>query len=257
MTRKNLAIGTFVVALAALASFATAGDLFTDNYDRTFPLAEGGSVSLENINGDVVVEVWDSPEVRVQAEKKASSQELLDALEIEVDVETNAVLIDTKYPKSRHGSWGGDRHMSVSFTLTVPRSSALDDIDLVNGNLDVRGVRGGISADCVNGIVTIQDVAGEIEVSTVNGAIQAELRDLAEVSDVDLDSVNGAVRLDLPAYANADLEAETVNGEITNGFGLSVKKGKYVGASMRGEVGGGGTRVAVETVNGRISIEAM
>ncbi len=34
---------------------------YEDIFDATYPLDAGGTVSLENINGDVTIEVWDSP----------------------------------------------------------------------------------------------------------------------------------------------------------------------------------------------------
>ena len=39
---------------------------------------------------------------------------------------------------------------------------------------------------------------------------------------------------------SAEIRAETVNGRISNDFGIEVKKGKYVGSSMNGSIGGGG-----------------
>ena len=37
-------------------------------------------------------------------------------------------------------------------------------------------------------------------------------------------------------------------------LGFEVRKGKYVGASMSGTIGGGGTTVELETVNGAIAV---
>ena len=71
---------------------------------------------------------------------------------------------------------------------------------------------------------------------------------------VDLESVNGAITLKLPAKANAQVDAETVNGKITNDFKLAVEKGQWVGSSMEGRVGSGGARISIETVNGNIGI---
>ena len=53
-----------------------------------------------------------------------------------------------------------------------------------------------------------------------------------------------------------DVRAETVNGRLSNDFGIEVKKGRYVGASMNGTIGGGGPRIDLETVNGSIHISS-
>ncbi len=71
-----------VVLLAAGAAWA--GD-YTEIFDQTYSVDHGGRIGLENINGDVTIEVWDQAEVRVYAVKSASSPERLEALKIEVD----------------------------------------------------------------------------------------------------------------------------------------------------------------------------
>jgi DUF4097 and DUF4098 domain-containing protein YvlB len=67
--------------------------------------------------------------------------------------------------------------------------------------------------------------------------------------------VNGAILLRIPAKANAQVDAETLNGKISSDFGLTVEKGEWIGSSMEGLVGSGGARITVETVNGNIDIK--
>ena len=72
---------------------------------------------------------------------------------------------------------------------------------------------------------------------------------------MDLESVNGIISLQIPAKANAHLDAETLNGNISSEFGLTVEKGEWIGRSMEGLVGSGGARIAIETINGNIDIK--
>jgi DUF4097 and DUF4098 domain-containing protein YvlB len=72
---------------------------------------------------------------------------------------------------------------------------------------------------------------------------------------VDLESVNGVVILRIPADSNAQVDAETLNGNVSSDFGLTVEKGEWVGRSMEGLVGSGGARISIETVNGNIEIK--
>ena len=71
---------------------------------------------------------------------------------------------------------------------------------------------------------------------------------------MEVSSVNGHLLLTLPSNAKAELEASTVNGGISNDFGLRVHKHRYVGSDMRGQLAGGGTRVKLSDVNGRIEV---
>jgi DUF4097 and DUF4098 domain-containing protein YvlB len=250
------------LALLIAAAWGFTYEKYEATVDETVALSPGGTVSLENVNGDVTIEVWDREEVWVQALKSASSQELLDGLEVEIKASPSAVSIETDYPSSRgSGDEGHDHskrgnHMKVEYTLTVPRSAVVDDVDLINGNLLVVGVQGGVEAEAVNGNIVVRDGAGETSLSTVNGGIELYVDRLDSAEQVELETVNGTIDLYLASSVGADVRAESVNGKLANDLGINVKKGKYVGSSFQGSIGGGGSKVKLETVNGSITVHS-
>jgi DUF4097 and DUF4098 domain-containing protein YvlB len=245
-------------AACVVTGYAWARFEESHHFDQTFSVSGRARVSLENVNGDVHIEVWDQAEVRVQAEKFAGSQELLDELEIEIKASRDSVRIDTHYPDRRFffGWFPFDRkeHCRVEYTLTVPRNSELDSIDLVNGDLEVIGVQGGIEAELVNGDIIAKDLKGDLRLSTVNGSIRPEFEETKDVEFIELESVNGEINLVLPSRTSASVRVETLNGSLRNDFGLEVHKHKYVGADMRGDICGGDVDIIIETVNGSIEI---
>jgi len=253
MRMKSSCAVILSVVLATVGT-AIAGAGYEEVFDQSFPLAAGGSVGLENVNGDVSIEVWERAELRMYAVKRASSPELLDGLEIKVKAGQGTVRIDTQYPSMRHSDHESGSFMKVEYLLTVPRSARLDDIDLVNGNLTVVGVEGGISVATVNGNIDVRDCAGDAEIGTVNGAIEARVDRLGYGDRLKMESVNGQVDLFLASSIGADLEVESVNGKLKNDFGIEVRKGKYVGSDFMGVVGSGGAKVELETVNGSINV---
>ena len=137
--------------------------------------------------------------------------------------------------------------------MTVPRAARLDEIKLINGPLDVHGVTAEVRASCINGRLTAEGLQGRVKLETINGGMEARFDRLSN-SPVELSSVNGSVDLILPSDAKADLEVSTVSGGIENDFGLEVRHHRFVGHDLRGELGGGGTRIRVSNVNGRIEI---
>jgi DUF4097 and DUF4098 domain-containing protein YvlB len=142
----------------------------------------------------------------------------------------------------------------VRYTLTVPRTVRVDKIDLVNGGLEMEGVRGDVRASLVNGTVKANGLAGEVEFSTVNGRQEVTMNG-AEVSrPVRLDSVNGRIELTLPPDVNARLEASTLNGGIESDFGIQVHRVSVVGHQLEGTLGNGGTEIRLHNVNGSIGI---
>jgi DUF4097 and DUF4098 domain-containing protein YvlB len=245
-------------ALLILAVAAHASDhrgALTEEFHQTYPITADGRVELDNINGPVHISSWDRNEVKVDAVKYADTKEQLDAANILVESGKEYVSIKTRYPDHDH-TWSRGSHnnpASVEYTLTVPRTARLDEINLINGGLDVAGMSGEVRASCVNGRLEAHDLAGRAELSTVNGRLTAEFRQLAGQT-VELNSVNGAVDLTIPSDSNAQVEASTVSGGIDNDFGLHVNHHRFVGHDLEGEIGNGGTHIKLSDVNGRVEI---
>ena len=252
-------VAVILLVLFFVAAWGLAGELYEEVFDQSYSLAAGGAVSLDNVNGDVSIESWDRDEVLVHAVKKASTPELLEQLRVEVESDGNDVRVRTEYPSSRGWDEDGkhhDRHMSVEYSLTVPRFARIEDIDLVNGNLLIVGVEGGLEAETVNGEIAVRQSLGPAELETVNGGLEVWFDRLDADHRIELSSVNGRVDLHLAAGVAARVRAETVNGSLSNDFDIAVRKGKYVGASFAGSIGGGGAEVDLETVNGNIKVHA-
>jgi len=250
-------LGT-VCALFVLVVGANAADhrgALTEEFHQTYALTAGGRVELDNINGDVHISSWDRNEVKVDAVKYADTKERLDEAKIEIDARNDSISIRTKYPDHNNTwNWGSHNNPAgVEYTLTVPWGARLDEIKLINGSLNVAGVRGEVNASCINGRLEAHNLAGRAHLSTINGHLDARFDELAGHS-VELSSVNGSVDLTIPSDSKAEIEASTVSGGINNDFGLHVNHHQFVGHDLRGELGTGGTHIKLEDVNGRIEI---
>jgi DUF4097 and DUF4098 domain-containing protein YvlB len=231
------------------------GDL-TEEFHQTYPLTADGRVSLSNLNGDVRVSAWDRNEVKVDAVKRAFTQERLQEAKIDVRSGPSYVDIKTDYPDNNTWDYRDRREQpaSVDYTLTIPRAARLEEVNLVNGALAIEGVTGPVHASSVNGHVTARGLAGTVNLSVVNGRLEATLDGLSDSATVSLSAVNGQVIATIPSDANATVRANTVSGQISNDFGLPVREGEYVGRDLEGRLGRGGARVRLSTVSGTISI---
>jgi DUF4097 and DUF4098 domain-containing protein YvlB len=120
--------------------------------------------------------------------------------------------------------------------------------------VNISGVSGDVVAESVNGEIEISDLAGDAELSTVNGNIDARFVKLEGQQSVKAETVNGRVTIHLPADADVEVSADTLNGGI-NGrdFGLETDKG-FVGSDLNGRIGNGSARLNIDTVNGAIKI---
>jgi DUF4097 and DUF4098 domain-containing protein YvlB len=263
---RNSRIVKAVVACAVSAMFVIScwaetpdrKGSFSEEFHKVYPLSAQGRIELENINGPVHITGWDRNEVKVDAVKTAWTKERLDEAAIQVDAGANSISIRTEYPHhDRTFNFDNDEERNnparVEYTITVPRQARLDEIKLVNGRLDVQDVSGDVRASCVNGRITAGNLRGHIELNTVNGGLDASINELA-ASEMRLSSVNGKLRLTLPSDVKAELKASTVSGNISDEFGLPVTRHQYVGHTLHGQLGGGGTLVKLSNVNGTIEI---
>ena len=150
-----------VMALALNATLAHAADndFVKEEFHKTYPLTANGRFSLQNINGPAHISAWDRNEVKVDAVKRADDEEGLKNMEIRVDARPESISVDTKY-LSQEDRWNNHRYnhySSVEYTITVPRNAKLDQVQLINGELDINGVLGEVRAQCINGkLVTMR-----------------------------------------------------------------------------------------------------
>ena len=250
-------LGTLCALLFAVAESHAAENRgqFTEEFHQTYALAAGGRVALDNINGSVHITGWDRNDVKVDAVKYARSKERLDEAKILIDASKDYVSIRTEYPDHNltfsDDNW--DNPASVEYTLSVPRNARLDGIKLINGSLDVQGIAGEVRASCINGHLKATGLGGPVKLSTINNRLEAQF-DRLGTSPIEVASVNGGVLLTLPSDAKAELEASTVHGGISNDFGLRVRDHRIVGHDLHGELAGGGARIKLSNVNGRIEI---
>ena len=269
MTRSTLAhsahrfparLGAILGAVCSVLVFALGAQAsdhnYTEEFHQTYTLTPNGRIELSNINGPVHISTWDQNQVKVDAVKYAGTKERLAEAKIQIQAHENSISIETKYPNhDQTFNWGWSNNpASVEYTLTVPRGARLDEVQLVNGELDITGATGEVHASCINGKLVAHNLSGRAELSTVNGHLEASFDQLAGPS-IDLSSVNGSVNLTIPSDSKAEIEASTVSGGINNDFGLHVDHQNFVGHTLNGELGNGGTHIKLENVNGRIEIK--
>jgi len=237
-----------LTTLAALLTFAVSGADVREEFHQTYKLGGSGQVSLDNVNGSVTITAWDRNEVKVDAVKRARTQEHLDAVKIDVKTGSGRIEIRTKYPENNKNN-----STSVDYTLTVPEDSQLSRINTVNGGVEIERVRGDVEANSVNGQVTAKGLMGKTELSTVNGSVKAALNEVRR--PVSLRSVNGSVSVSLPANVNADISADALNGGITCDFDIKATRNFPIGQKLDGKLGSGGPLVKLSTVNGGVHID--
>jgi hypothetical protein len=230
----------------------------TERFEQTYPFSSNGKISISNINGSITVEAWDKNEIKLESVKNGESKERLAEVKLKIDAGQTLFSVETDYgswQNGRNGNWGKNGgNIQVDFHLYVPKNAYLDEIETINGTVNISNMQNFTKASAVNGEVRAVNLRGSADISTVNGTTVAEFDSLQSTDKIALSTVNGRVNLAIPSDADATIKAETVNGGINNEFGLPVKKGKYVGRDLYGKLGTGTVKISLESVNGPLNI---
>ncbi|MEU6670776.1 hypothetical protein [Streptomyces sp. NPDC046727] len=126
--------------------------------------------------------------------------------------------------------------------------------DTVSGNLEAQAVTGDLRFHSVSGDLTVVEGSGSsVRADTVSGSMVVDL-DPDGPTDVGLTSVSGEIAIRLPHPADAEVEANTASGTISNAFdGLRVH-GQWGAHKITGRLGAGTGRLRATTVSGSIAL---
>ncbi len=239
----------------------TAGLLRAENqlesYTETHPLDAHGQIRIDDTNGAISIRTWARPEVSLQVEKRASSEERLKEITVEVASDPQLLSIRTIFPHHFLGwLWNSGDGGSVRLVLTVPASVDLNRVSMVNGTITIEGVHGSVDAHAVNGSVKATGLGDNADLSTVNGSIHAEVSALGSGGHLHFSTVNGSIVVLLGKGTNATFSASTINGGTSCELPIRLTSESHR-RGLQGVIGTGGGSIEASTVNGSVRLQAL
>jgi DUF4097 and DUF4098 domain-containing protein YvlB len=284
------------ITVAVLAVTAMAGGARAAQVDQRKPAASDGLVEIENPAGSVRVIGWSKAEVAVTGSvSRGGSLRLTGGgprTRVEVEVEGNPHAtrsdIEVHVPAGSRVSvesfassitvsevTGPVTAETVNGAVTVSGSVKEVSAESVNGAVEVTGAASRVHAGTVNGALTVRGTRGELEANTVNGelrvvgggpfervhleSVSGAIRfegELAPHADLQAQTVSGEIELALPAGVAADFTVSTFSGGVTNDFGSATSRTPrhFPEKELSFSTGRGGAKIAVETLSGSISL---
>ena len=232
-------------------------------FEWSSAIAAGKAIEIKGVNGKISATAASGREVEVRATKRAHKSDP-DEVTIEVIEHEDGVTICAKYPsvrgKENECGPGDEGHMSthdndveVEFEVRVPAGVRLV-AHTVNGGIEASDLRGPVDAETVNGEVEVS-TSGYASAQTVNGSIVVSMGMTAWREPLSFGTVNGEIRITVPAGLDADVRAETMNGSIHTDFPVTVQ-GRFNRRHLKGAIGKGGQRLELETLNGSIALRS-
>lgn len=249
-----------LAGLGALAQPVPAGQkkpapraVVTEKFQRTLPLASGGTFSLANVNGSIEVEGWAREEVQITAlQTRAAELAERSGVKIEVLARADGITVRTIYPE------GEGVDVGVEYHVRVPHRVRLESVATVNGSVRVRAVEGAGALRTVNGNIEFYDGAGHFDARSTNGNIYMELRHLGDTraegdAPATIETINGTVVLALPSQTNSDLDIRSLNGDFSSELPVE-RSASAGGRQLRCRLGTGGRRLRIQTMNGAVRL---
>jgi DUF4097 and DUF4098 domain-containing protein YvlB len=164
----------------------------------------GTHLRVHNRNGSVTVGGHDGDSVEVDITVRGPSKDALDAVSVTASRSDGELRLKTEYEDT-----SAARETSVTMTVQCPTDVRVEQIETVNGAVEVTGVAGDPALESKNGSVTARNVDGTVSLRTTNGKITA--REIGGVTGAR--TTNGSIAIDVPAIEE-DVKIRTKNGRI-------------------------------------------
>jgi hypothetical protein len=283
----------FGIAAAALAVYALVYLLWLepfyrgDSY-RTFAAAQRGGfpgtgretqevtesiegrfreLEIRNISGPIRIEGWDQEHVQLHYIKEARSSHYLEQFEIEIEPRGSLLSVRPIYRNIPGSPFG-----SVYFELKVPSSIEEIRANNISGTIEIENMGAGVNqvletvsgaietersgdlkARSISGSIHFAFAGSTLEVNSTSGRVQGEILGLDPDGSVDIDTISGAVELEVFPALDADLKLQSVSGSISCDFPVKITEQKR--NKLEGTVGEGTVPFRIRTVSGRVSLD--
>ncbi|MFI6700633.1 DUF4097 family beta strand repeat-containing protein [Streptomyces sp. NPDC050509] len=145
----------------------------------------------------------------------------------------------------------------VSGDTTLVGLSGEVRAETVSGDLEAQAVTGSLHYHSVSGSLTVVEGSGSrVRADSVSGdmVIDLDLDPAGEPTDISLNTVSGEVAIRLPHPTDAQVEANTASGSVTNAFDDLRVSGRWGAHKITGTLGAGAGTVRANTVSGAIAL---
>lgn len=246
---------------------------------KTFPVSGAPALEVRNIDGPIHVTGDSEGEIRLTATEtvRGNSKDDIERAKREVRLnilaQGNRIVACVQQASVFGFGSGSDDCESAHFNLGNPPYRVRFDFEMhvpiatnvnlntVNeGDIRVERASGGFEVHNVNGGIDLEGMGGAGHAATVNGEVKAVFA-ANPVAESGFSTVNGSVHLYFRPDLSAMLRYATVNGDVYTDFPVTATGEKSnstivfrSGQAGGDQIGSGGPRIQVNTVNGAIFV---
>ena len=222
-------------------------------------------INCNVLNGSITIKTHGGTEVIVEepsgARAGAATHDGMKRIDVsmrglEVVEDDNVITI--------HNRLGGRGNIFI----TVPADTSLH-LKSLNGNVNVDGVHGEVSAHTQGGHITLDHISGTVTADSLNGPIHVEMDAVDAAKPMAFSTLNGPIDVTFPPDLKADLAVKTMRGPVYSDFDVTLGARHSIteksdSSDMRfeiridrnigGTINGGGAQLTFRTLNGTVYI---
>jgi len=222
MNRISMVLGMAALLAPPIAAAQVSEErVWSESYNVS---AAAPRLSISNIWGSVRVRTGDDGEIRVTVDERRSApdQGLMDRSRQLLKVHQMADAAGLSIVVGGRDHWEQRNHcngcrLDLQFDVVVPRSAIVEVATVLDGNIDVAGVEGDVSASNVNGPISVSGLRSCGDVDNVNGRIDLTFA-RPPGADCRISTINGDVVLNMPSDSGLDIVLDTFNGGVISEF---------------------------------------
>jgi hypothetical protein len=248
-----------IVLALSLGHAAFAIEPLEEIVEQKYDVNADVTLSVTNTDGSIHIYGGAQPVIAIEAIKKAYDRERLQAIVVDVKASRDQVVITTSVPPRTNAL--SDRSGTVDYYIVVPQTARLTQVELVNGEVLVDGIREGGSARAhlTNGWLMGQNCFGTLDLSVDTGRLDLAY-DWWENHGFAIKAltIHGSIHAIFPKDSSVNLSATAPEGRIANGFD-SRKTTSTDGIHSVAEVTDPGAKavISLEARSGNIRIDRM
>jgi len=280
MNIRKIVIWLVVIAvvsltIAAIAFFSTENYMVSfrdrNNFEgnsidevKTFGIDQLKEIYIHSVSSDVSVFSTDEEDIKVHFYGRSALKSEKALPKLITNLEGSKLKIGIEYPKVLfyNANVVLDVYIPQDYREDVIIDTVSADVDIsdldinnfhcktVSGDLRIESLGSdNLTLNTTSGDVDIVDFSGNLKADSVSGDIDVGYRVFD--NNVDVKTISGEVKIDLPQNAEFYLKTNTVSGEVVAKFPITIISFSKMN-QLEGTVGTGDNRIIVDTVSGDI-----
>jgi len=287
--RNNINIQKMIIWLVVIAvvslTIATIAFFSTENYMvgfrgrnnfegnsidevRTFNIYQLKEIYIHSVSSDVSVFSTDEEDIKIHFYGRSALKSEKALPKLITNLEGSKLKIEIEYPKVLFYWAAADVLLDIYIPRDYRDNVIIDavsaDVDIsnldinnfhcktVSGDLKIKSLGSdNLTLKTTSGDVNIMDFTGNLKADSVSGDINVRYRVFD--NNIDVKTISGKVKIDLPQNAEFYLKTNTVSGEVVTKFPITIISFNKMN-QLEGAVGTGDNSIIIDTVSGDIYI---